>query len=133
PIGRTIEDASAPMCYTTWETNGLRISQTAFVTALDGTQPHGPVPAADSLTIFLARFLFTNISETQQTAVLPPNYKAGGATNLLRADDQGFLWLGESLRGQVIADPASAWQKDNLLWKRTLAPGETSSVVVKIP
>ena len=133
PITRTIEDASAPICYTTWETNGLRISQTAFVTELEGTKRQGPVPAADSLTIFFARFVFTNISATPQTAVLPFKYKAGAATNSLRADDTGFLWLGESLRAQVIADDASTWQRENLLWKRTLAPGETSSVVVKIP
>ena len=133
PIARTIEEASSPICYTTWETNGVRISQTAFVTELDGTRSQGPVPAADAVAVFLAKFVFTNNSASSQPMGLPLKYKAGDTTDVLRPDDQGFLWRGGSVRAQVIPDHPASWQKENLMWSRALFPGETYSIVVKIP
>ena len=62
PVFRTIEEACLPIGQTVWETNGVRISQTAFATELNGARADGPVPAADTLTVFLAKFVFTNIT-----------------------------------------------------------------------
>ena len=133
PTFRTLEEESIPICHTTWETNGLRILHTAFVTELDGTKAAGAVPPADTFAVFLARFIFTNLSQTPQTASLPFQYKTGDAAKTLRAGENGLLWLGENLRGQVIADQQAPSEKSNLIWQWTLAPGESKTVTIKIP
>src|SRR5207247_1147816 len=66
PVSRTIEEESIPICHTTWETNGVRISQTAFVTELAGAKADGSVPPADAFAVFLAEFVFTNSSQSPQ-------------------------------------------------------------------
>jgi hypothetical protein len=133
PMHRAIEEASIPICQTTWETNGLMITQTALVTPLNGTQAADPVPPADASVVFLAQFVFTNTSASPQAAVFPVTYKAAEATNILRVDENGFLWLGENLRGQVIAETAATPGAGNLSWNWTLGPSETKTVVIKIP
>src|SRR5439155_16423430 len=97
PAFRTIEEESLPICHTTWETNGLRISQTAFVTELDGAEANGPVPPPDAFAVLLARFVFTNISPTPEVAALPLHYKVGDTAKPLHADENGWLWLNQSL------------------------------------
>ena len=69
-MARTLEEGSLPVCITTWETNGVRMTQTAFVTALEGLKADSPVPRADTFTVLLARFVCTNVSQTTQTASL---------------------------------------------------------------
>ena len=133
PVHREIEEASIPICETTWETNGVRTVQTAFVTELKGSQPLGPVPPADASVVFVARFVFTNTSSSSQPVTLPIIYKAGESTNSLRLDQNGYLWLEENLRGQIVADTLPANEKGNLAWNWTLAPSETKTVVLKIP
>ena len=133
PVARKIQEESIPICTTTWETNGLRVTQTALATELVGAKPAGPVPAADSLTVFLAEFVFQNTSTSPHTASLPLSYQAGETNWPLRLDEQGFLWRGENLRGQVIADSAPTVKGMDLIWSWTLAPGESKTVFVKIP
>jgi hypothetical protein len=48
-------------------------------------------------------------------------------------DDKGLLWLGDNVRGQVLADKAPAVEAETLSWTWTLAPGEAKTVIVKIP
>src|SRR5438270_9440773 len=61
PVARTLEEGSLPVCITTWETKGVRLTQTAFVTALEGLKADSPVPPADTFTVLLARFVCTNV------------------------------------------------------------------------
>ena len=44
-----------------------------------------------------------------------------------------MLWLGDNVRGQVLADKAPAVEAETLSWTWTLAPGESKTVIVKIP
>jgi len=132
PVFRTIEEACLPIGTTAWETNGVRISQTAFATELGGALANGPVPAPDTFAVFLAEFVFTNIG-SPQTAVMPMTYKSGDALKALRLDDKGLLWLGDNVRGQVVADKAPAVEDETLSWTWELAPGESKTVLVKIP
>jgi hypothetical protein len=133
PIARTIEEACLPMGQTIWETNGVRIVQTAFATELNGTKANGAVPAPDTLTVFLAKFVFSNTTASPQAASLPMNYKSGEKLKTLRLDDQGWLWLGDHVRGQVLADKAPAVEAETLNWSWTLGPGESKTLIVKIP
>ena len=133
PVRRQIQEDSIPICETTWESNGIRTTQTAFVTELNGTQPNGPVPPADGAVVFLARFVFTNSSASPQTASLPISYQAGDTTRVLRVDPDGFLWVGDHLRGQILAESMPPSGNDPLSWNWTLAPSETRTVKVKIP
>ena len=74
PVFRTIEGGCLPIGHTVWETNGVRISQTAFATELNGARADGPVPAPDTFTVFLAKFVFTNITASPQAAAMPLVY-----------------------------------------------------------
>jgi hypothetical protein len=133
PVFRTIEEACLPIGQTIWETNGVRISQTAFTTGLNGARADGPVPAADAFTVFLAEFVFTNITSSPQAATMPMTYRSGEIIKPLRCGEKGLLWLGDNVRGQVLADKAPTVEADALSWTWTLAPGESKTVVVKIP
>jgi hypothetical protein len=133
PVFRTIEEACLPIGHTVWETNGVRISQTAFATELDGARADGPVPAADKFAVFLAKFVFTNITASPQVAAMPMTYKSGDSVKALRSDDKGLLWLGDNVRGHVLSDKAPVVEAETLSWTWTLAPGESKTVIVKIP
>jgi hypothetical protein len=133
PVFRTIEQGCLPIGHTVWETNGVRISQIAFATELEGAKADGPVPAPDKFTVLLAKFVFTNITGSPQAATLPMNYQTGDTAQALRCDENGLLWLGDNVRGQVLADKAPAVEAETLTWTWTLAPGESKTVTVKIP
>jgi hypothetical protein len=133
PVLRTIEEACLPIGRTVWETNGVRILQTAFATELNGAKADGPVPAADTPAVFLARFVLTNTTASPQTAAVPFGYKSGDTVKVLRADDKGWLWLGGNVRAQVLADKAPTADAEALNWSWTLAPGESKTVIIKIP
>jgi hypothetical protein len=133
PTFRTIEEACLPIGHTVWENKGVRILQTAFATQLNGAKADGAVPAADTFAVFLAKFVFTNITGSPQTASLPLSYRSGDTPKPLRLDEKGLLWLGDNVRGQVLADKSPAAEAETLNWTWTLAPGESKTVVVKIP
>src|ERR1019366_4896595 len=57
----------------------------------------------------------------------------GEAVKPLRLDEKGLLWLGDNMRGQVLADKAPAAEAEALHWTWMLAPGESRTVIVKIP
>lgn len=133
PVARTIEDASIPIGHTTWEVDGLRVEQTAFATALEGTDPEGPLPAGDTFTVFLARFTFTNPTAQPKEAVLPVECRADDAPEALEVDGEGMLWAGDHLRGQVVAAGSPTIAHGVPAWCWLLAPGETRTALVKIP
>ena len=133
PVFRTIEEACLPIGYTLWETNGVRISQTAYATELDGAKAGGPIPAADRFTVFLAKFVFTNITDSPQVAAMPLTYISGDVVKPLRSGEKGILWLGDNARAQVLADKAPSVEAETLSWSWRLAPGESKTVIVKIP
>ena len=133
PAFRTLAEDCLPVVQTRWEVDGVRVEQTAFATALDGTQADGPPPAGDTFTVFLARFTFTNATAETKTATLPLTYKTGDDTVLLRADADGLLWNGDKLRGQFRADGAPGSEQSRLKWSWTLAPGEARQIELKIP
>ena len=83
-VDRSLEEDSAPICTTTWDADGLRTIQTAFVTELPGTRADGAVPEADAFAVCLARFVFTNASPSPKTASLPFEYSAADSKPALR-------------------------------------------------
>jgi hypothetical protein len=125
PIERSLQEETLPICETKWETNGLLISQTAFVTELNGTNPNNS-PVADVPAVFMAQFVFTNASGTAQSFAFSPMYEAGEASRNVVADDNGFFRLEGNLRGQITsARPLGS--------PVNLAPSETAAFIVKIP
>jgi len=134
PVFRTLEERSLPICETTWETNGLRITETAFATELEAAKAEGPIPAADAFAVFLARFVITNLTQAPQTFSLPLDYRVKDGKKL-RMDAQGSVWLGDNLRAQFIYEPqiADSANSGAPSKKLSLAPGEAKSVVLKFP
>ena len=74
----------------------------------------GAVPPADTFTVFLAKFVFTNMTGSPQTTSLPLSYRSGDTPKALRLDDKGLLWLGDNLRGQVLADKPPVAEAESL-------------------
>jgi hypothetical protein len=133
PVNRNIMEESLPICRTVWDADGVRVTQEAFVTALEGTQADGPVPLADTTAVFLARFTFTNPTDAPKPAALNLEGQAGGRRLPLHLDGEGWLRAGENVRGQLAADGAATDENGRLRLARTLAPGETKTVTVKLP
>lgn len=133
PATRGLDEESLPVCTTTWEEGAVQVTQTAFVTELSGTLGDGPVPPPDASAVLLARFTFKNNTSSSRIATFPVSYRNSGGERGLSVDEDGLLRLGDLLRGQVTLEPGVAAEREGLTWKWRLAPGETGSIVVKIP
>ena len=136
-LARSLQEETLPICQTTWDDGDLRIQQTAFVTALDGTKPAAPAPPGDAFAVLLASFSFSNLSSRPVTASLPLSSLAATTRETLRVDDGGRLWVGDKLRGQVVATGRGAappvTNRDDVVWSWNLQPHESKSAVVKVP
>lgn len=132
PSDRTLAEESLPICITTWDRDGIRVQQTVFVTALEGTIPDGPTPAGDTHTISLVEFVFSNTSTNEEPVELPLRF-SGSDFEKLRVDEEGLIWNGETVRGQVVSEvvPLAAPKKVTLSFK--LSPGAKRTIVCKIP
>ena len=133
PMERHVENESIPICITTWERDGMHIVQTAFATMLDGTKPDGPPPASDACAVAMLRFDFTNTTDKAQTASLPIAILSDTNSEHLRLDSKGFIWNGNLLRGQVIAEKFPVVSTNQLDWDIPLAAHETKSLIIKLP
>jgi len=122
-VERHIEDESIPICMTTWQRDGVQITQTAFATTLDGLKSKGPLLAPDASAVAMLRFDFTNTTDSPQTATLPVRILSDTNSEQLRIDDKGLIWNGDLLRGQVctvaqVSKPARRTTSYDLpIWK----------------
>jgi hypothetical protein len=132
PTFRTLEEQSLPVCHTIWESNGVRLTQTAFVTELRGAKADGPVPEPDATAVCLVRFTLTNMSGSPQTATLPLSCRIGETIKPLRIDSNRNIFT-ENLRGQVICESQPIAAAESLTWTWTLQPGEVKGIDLKIP
>ena len=133
PAHRTLEEETLPICTTRWEVNGITVQQIAFVTPLDGVRPNDPVPNADAFTVFITRFTITNISDAPKPLNLMATFGGAPEFDRLRLEEDGLLWNGKHVRGQIAGDLRPKVEKGKLNWTGTLAPGESHSFVLKMP
>ena len=133
PIERHLEEESIPTCFTTWERDGIRITQTALATTLDGIKADAPPPAPDVCAVALLRFDFTNTTDSARTAGLPITMLGGEKYDSIRLDEKGLIWNGTRLRGQVLADEVPTVSSNQIPWSAPLAAHESKSVIVKFP
>lgn len=133
PTHRTLQEEALPVCITTWETNGLQIRQTAFVTPLQGA-PSSPVsPSADTFTVFMARFDYVNKSGAAKPVSWTYQYSGQDqAGQTMHLDTEGCLWKGKDLRAHLTFSAPSP-RESGSTWTWDLAPGQTASVLVKWP
>lgn len=130
PVDRSLDETTLPVCTTTWEKDGVLVTQTAFVTPLEGTNPAGHAPPGDATTVLMARFALVNHSNTAKTgAVLLHRETEGGGP--LRLDSEGLLWDGPNLRGSLSFDGQPEADGSSISWK--LAPNEKRIVTLKLP
>jgi hypothetical protein len=132
-IERHIEEESIPTCITTWERDGVRITQTAFATTLDGTKLDAPPPAPDACAVAMLRFDFTNTTSSSQMAELPIKLRSGDAYENVRLDGRGLIWNSNQLRGQIVAGHLPVVSSNLLLWSVPLAAHEAKSISLKVP
>ena len=132
PVERHLEEDSLPICVTTWERDGIRITQTALATVLDGVKQEAPAPPPDDCAVALLRFDFTNTTGTTRAAGLLTTIR-GGENYKLRVDSHGLIWHGDQLRGQFLAEAHPTASTNQLSWSVALPPHGTKSVYVKMP
>lgn len=139
PTQRTLEEEMLPICVTTWDMDGVHVQQTAFITLLEGAQAEGAVPPGDALAVFMARFTFTNPASAAKSLSFPVTFGDAPSFEKLRVDGNGLFWNGEHVRGQLLAwrgVPAKLFPtvtQGKFNFTATLAPGDSQSLVVKIP
>lgn len=133
PDERTLEEGALPICRTTWRRGDLRVTQTALVTALDGTDPAGPPPPGDAFAVCLLRFELANTGQTPLEAVLPILCRVGEQDRSPRDASDGTLRVDGIERAAFAADTPPAASPEGLRWSWTLAPGESRAVVLKLP
>ncbi|HXS68498.1 MAG TPA: hypothetical protein VN761_06610, partial [Candidatus Polarisedimenticolia bacterium] len=133
PIERHIEDESVPTLITTWERNGMRITQTAFATTLQGANADAP-PPPDATAVAMLRFDFTNTTDAPLTATLPitlTNNATG--TTPFQVTAEGLLQNDNQVRGQIVADPSPTVENNELHWSAPLAAHAAKSIIIKVP
>lgn len=133
PIDRKLQEEVLPICDTSWDNNGIRIIQTAFVTGLEGASADGPVPAADTTAVFLARFVFTNTATASRLAKFPVSCVTADSPQTLTTGADGLLQHQGGVRGQILVEGQPSTNNIQLEWSWTLGPGESKTVIVKIP
>lgn len=133
PDKRTIVGECLPVCVTNWHIDDVEVQQTAFVTTLEGADASGLTPAGDTSVVFMARFTFHNGGTSPQRAVLSMVHEAGGQKIALRIDEQGLLWAGKHLRGQVTFEEKRCREELALPLSRSIAPGKMWWITVKLP
>ncbi len=131
PTFRTLAEESLPVVTTRWEVEGVRVEQVAFVTPLEGTKPDGPAPPGDAFAVWMARFTFTNPTDAPKPAPLQLKFRAGNQDLALRNDEDGFIWSGQAVRAHVVPDTTRSLEESR--WPWTLAPGQSRSLVLKVP
>ncbi len=134
PVERHIEEESIPTLITTWERNGMRITQTAFATTLDGVKADSPPPASDATAVAMLRFDFTNTTDGLLDAALPIFITNGEAHDSVRIDSHGLIENSRNaLRGQIVTGDEPVILSNKLVWNEELAPHQTKSLVIKVP
>jgi hypothetical protein len=133
PVFRTIQEGSLPICQTEWETNGLHISQTVFMTCLEGTHPGASTPAPDTFTVLMVRLVLSNATGLAQSPIIPIRVSVGERPASLRLDENGLIWNGKNLRGQIKSELKAASNGDTLSISSELVSGESKAVLLKIP
>jgi len=133
PVERHLEEESIPTCFTTWDRDGVRVTQTAFATTLDGTKADAPPPAPDACAVAMLRFDFTNTTSNERVADLPITILGGEKYDSIRLDEKGLIWNGTQLRGQIVADKVPTASSNRIHWSVFLAAHETKSIFVKFP
>lgn len=133
PVDRRLEEETLPICLTTWERDGVGITQTAFATELGGTKAAGGPPAPDVCAVAMLRFDFTNSTDVPRLAGLPVTIRGGESYAALRVDERGLIWNGGQIRGQIVSDSASASAGNPIPMSASLPAHGTRTFLVKMP
>ncbi len=147
PSFRTLADGALPMVTTRWQTQELRIEQSAFVTELAGMPAETDAPPGDVATVWMARFTLTTegpAGAQPRDVELPVQLMAGGkpaALSIVPSGDHGcWLQSGDRRRGWLEASGAGGDPKPEFISKNgrltchwTMHPGDTGILELRLP
>ncbi len=128
PTHRTIEEGCLPICVTAWQQGGIRYEQTAFVTALGGTDP-ARTPEGDTTAVCMVKLSATNTSASAERASLPLRCEQGP----IKIDLTGTLTEGGRYRGHLVTDTLPNLDEHGPVWSWELAPGQSRALIIKLP
>ncbi|MCX7872461.1 MAG: hypothetical protein N2487_04175, partial [Verrucomicrobiae bacterium] len=108
PVSRTIDDASIPICRTTWSVDDFEINQIAFVTLLDGVDSEMDTPEGDTFAVCMLRFAITNRGNTEKVFTLPVNWFLGDKAAGLKAGENNFIFANDRSRFHLTSDAVAS-------------------------
>lgn len=133
PAHREIEESCLPICHTTWERDGVRIQQIAFVTELGSAKDNGTVPPADAFAVCCVKFYLENMSGENRAFDFPVRFKFGEKVFPVLTDENGFVFNGHNFRGQILSAKKPANENGVLKFSFMLKPKELEQLSLKIP
>lgn len=138
PTRRWIEEESLPIIHTEWEHEGIRYTQTAFVTRFEEGSLGFPDMQADDTAVLFVKIAGRNVAQ---------EYRLAHATLSLRADNRpvpivvrdGLLYAqlaeGERLRAalDVQGSVTGTASEGKVYFAGNMPPGTDGSMVLRIP
>ncbi|MBT5533602.1 hypothetical protein HOK31_11115, partial [Candidatus Poribacteria bacterium] len=123
PVERTIQDECVPIGVASWDMDGARVEQTAFVTTIGGTNPDADPPAGDAPAVLMARFVFENPSSEEREARLLLRVTAQGERERIDVTPEGAVLAGVRVRALL------EWTGHG----ETVVDGDDVSLVASVP
>ena len=134
PISRSIEDASIPICRTSWKVGDVEITQIAFVTLLDGVEPEMDTPEGDAFAVCMMMFTVTNRGSSEKEFSLPVNWFAGNKNLPMKQTANNFIATGNDRpRFQLITDGTISSNGNVMKIGWRFAPQAGGFAIFKIP
>ncbi len=136
PNGRFLEEGYLPMIRSTFSKGALDLVQEVFATKLPG--PPDSAPSGDELVVAMARLTFKNRGDESLVVrqFLRIESRPRGIEHLVLEGQSAYVKDGElHLRLMVDTQGRSTMSSKEmgLLYKLSLAPGESHAIVVKMP
>ncbi len=133
PERQDIVSGVLPIGIQRWRDHSVEVSQEAFVTVLSGTQP-GSVPDGDAIGVLMMRLEVVNKGERATSFRVPIMVRSAGKGERLQLKNNDEVWTEDRFRmlGQLVRGVLKE-EQGALFWQVSLAPGDSSALVLKIP
>lgn len=135
-VERGIEDGCLPMLKTVWEQDGVRYTQTAFVTPVAGVPPLGERILAETPLALMVRLEMLGLKETGGEARLAFEAVHGDRSESLKLDGAHvFSGAGEPARLRARIVDGAGWREADgrIAYRKRLEGGATARLTLAIP
>lgn len=139
PIKRELEEQCLPIIHTVWEDNGIRYTQTAFVTRLTPGDLGFPGMQSDDTAVLIVKIHGENLDSEYRVGKLNIKLNVDGKKVPLILDNDLILALSSNnkrlLRAavQINGTPSVITNDGQIAFSGNMPPGATGYMIIKIP